>query len=76
MEEDENLLNENLNGLRFSNDANIIFPRVNFTKNLHTAFLYESFVWSFFMLAVKVKLFICARILVQMRSQYVGEIDS
>jgi hypothetical protein len=40
---------------------------VNFTNILRTAFPYESFVQSFFVLAVKVKLFIGARILAQMR---------
>ncbi len=41
--------------------------RVNFTNILCAAFSYESFVQSFFVLAVKVKLVIGARILAQMR---------
>jgi hypothetical protein len=39
---------------------------VNFTNILRAAFLNKSFVRSFFVLAVKVKLFIGARILAQM----------
>ncbi len=49
---------------------------VNFTNILHEPFSYESFVRSFFVLAVKVKLFIGARILAQLRQYNVGEIDS
>ncbi len=41
--------------------------RVNFTNILCVAYLYESFARSFFVLAVKVQLFICTRILEQMR---------
>jgi hypothetical protein len=48
---------------------------VNLTNILHAAFLYKSFARSFFVLAVKVKLFIGARILVQMSLLIVGEID-
>jgi hypothetical protein len=43
-------------------------PWVNFTNILLAAFLYKCFGLSFFVLAVKVKLFIYARILAQMRS--------
>jgi hypothetical protein len=39
-------------------------------------FFHESFAQSFFVLAVKVKCFIGARILAQMRLKNVGEIDS
>jgi hypothetical protein len=38
-----------------------------FTNILRVHFSYESFAQSFFVLAVKVKLFICARILAQLR---------
>jgi hypothetical protein len=51
-------------------------PWVNFTNILHTAYSYQSFARSFFVLAVKVKLFIGARILAQMHLLNVGEIDS
>jgi hypothetical protein len=40
------------------------------------AFFVQNFAQSFFMLAVKVKLFHCARILAQVRQSNVGEIDS
>ncbi len=49
---------------------------VNFTNILGTAFSYESFARSFFVLAVSVKLFIGARILAQMHLLNVGEIES
>jgi hypothetical protein len=42
--------------------------RVNFTNILRATFSYKSFALSFWVLAVKVKLFVCARILAQMRS--------
>jgi hypothetical protein len=53
-----------------------VHPGVNFTNILRMPFSYESFTRSFFVLAVKVKLFICARILAQLRQKNVGEIDS
>jgi hypothetical protein len=40
---------------------------VNFSNFLRAAYAYESFARSFFVLAVKVKLFICRRILAQLR---------
>jgi hypothetical protein len=46
---------------------------VNFTNILRTTFLYESFAQSFFVLEVKVKLFIDAK---KMALKNVGEIDS
>ncbi len=49
---------------------------VNFTNILCAAFLYESFTSSFFVLEVKVKLFIGAKKMVQMCSKNVDEIDS
>jgi hypothetical protein len=49
---------------------------VNFTNILRARFSYESFARSFFVLDVEVKLFICARILAQLRQYNVGEIDS
>jgi hypothetical protein len=48
--------------------------QVNFTNILRAAFLFESFARSYFVLAVKVKLFIGVRILAQMRFKNVGEI--
>jgi hypothetical protein len=47
-------------------------PGVNFINILRAAFSFKSFAQSFFVLAVKVKLFIGARIL----AQNVGEIDT
>ncbi len=47
-----------------------------FTNILWAAFSYESFVWSFFVLEVNVKLFIGAKKMAQMRSKNVDEIDS
>jgi hypothetical protein len=41
---------------------------VNFTNILRATFLYESYAQSFFVLEVKVKLFICVRKLAQLRS--------
>jgi hypothetical protein len=49
---------------------------VNFPNILRAAFLYKSFAQGFFVLAVKVKLFIGARVLAQMCFKNVGEIDS
>jgi hypothetical protein len=49
---------------------------VNLTNILRAAFLYKSFARSFFVLEVKVKLFIGAKKMVQLRSRKVGEIDS
>ncbi len=40
-------------------------PGVNFTNIFRVAFTFKSFAWSFYVLAVKVKFFICARILAQ-----------
>jgi hypothetical protein len=56
---------------RFFNDLYAIKKRqdrarVSFTNILRTDFLYESFTGSLFVLAVKVKLFIGARVLAQM----------
>ncbi len=49
------------------NRDNKVRPRVNFTNILCMAFSYESFERNFFVLAVKVKLFIGTRILAQMQ---------
>jgi hypothetical protein len=60
-------------GVNFTNIVRAAFapiflrPRVNFTNILRAPLTYESFARSFFALAVKVKLFICARILAQLR---------
>ncbi len=51
-------------------------PEFNFTNILHEAFSYERFAQSFFVLEVKVKLFIDAKKMAQMRSKNVGEIYS
>ncbi len=51
-------------------------PWVNFTSILGAAFMYKSFVQSFFVLEVKVKLYSGPRKLAQLRSNNVGEIDS
>jgi hypothetical protein len=58
------------------NEITKSIPGVNFTNILRAAFLYKSFAPSFFVLAVKVKLFIGTRILAQMHFKNVGEIDS
>jgi hypothetical protein len=51
-------------------------PEVNFTNILRAAFSYERFLQSFFVLEVKVTLFIDAKKMAQMRSKNVGEIYS
>ncbi len=53
-----------------------LIPGVNFTNNLRAVFSYESLARSFFVLEVKVTLFIGAKKKAQLRSQNVDEIDS